>query len=136
MRITIDSLAKLADSVLQITEEGGIDEETRDINTIESCDVLDVGQSIDTAFDKLDSDLEKRHDPEQTTVTVVHKPENTDPEKAVDQKHVKRSNNNVYNYYIRSAGRRNFIAFIVALAGLVFGLSFPRELTLTTSNRQ
>lgn len=71
--------------------------------------------------------LEPKKSWHSTQPAAIPEPEGPSPEK-VDQKRVKKGNDKVYGYYVQAAGLNNFITFIFCLAGLVFGLSFPREL--------
>lgn len=114
-------MGRLADSVLKING-GSISEE---INTIEmTVSDMEVGQSFHEPTHVTRSEPEKSQ--HSTQHTVLAQAEGTDAEQA-EQKRVKKWNDRVYSYYVEAAGRRNFIIFIFCLAGLVFGLSFPRE---------
>jgi hypothetical protein len=115
-------LARLADCVFKISE-GGIREEINTIKMTVSSD-MELSQSFHEPTHV--TGLEPKKSWHSTQPAAFPEPEGSSPEK-VDQIRTKKGNDKVYSYYVQASGLSNFITFIFCLAGLVFGLSFPRE---------
>lgn len=123
------SLAQLADSILKINNDGGIDETTNepDPTADSSLQVPETELSFNAFTPTLNLQTEKPQYGNSAVTALPGIDENPETKNAGNGKKEEKGNDKVYRYYFKAAGRRNIAAFLACVVGLVFGLYFPRE---------